>query len=248
MIALLTDFGWQGPYVGQMKAVLSRQAPNTPVIDLMHDAPAFNPRAAAYLLASLVTGFAGESVFLCVVDPGVGSAERKPVIVRADTHWFVGPDNGLFNVVAQRASRLAWWDIAWRPDNLSNTFHGRDLFAPVAALLAQGKMYDVHEEPDPEGRIHRDWKDDLAEIIYIDHYGNCMTGVRAHMMDKNSQLQLGGVTVQHAPTFAKVAEGQAFWFENSSGLVEIAVNKGSARQQLGLAEGDRVIFSVNTSA
>ena len=146
MIALFTDFGWQGPYVGQMKAVLYKHALSKPIVDLMHDAPTFNPRSSAYLLASVVSCFAKDSVFLCIVDPGVGSAERKPVIVKADDYWFVGPDNGLFNIVAKRANKLEWWDITWQPDNLSNTFHGRDLFAPVAGLLANGKMHDGEQD------------------------------------------------------------------------------------------------------
>jgi len=243
MIALFTDFGWQGPYVGQMKAVLYKQAPGKPIVDLMHDAPTFNPRSAAYLLASLVNSFVKETVFLCVIDPGVGNAQRKPVIVKADDFWFVGPDNGLFNVIAKRAKSLEWWDITWRPDNLSNTFHGRDLFAPVAALLSNGKMYDVKQEYNPQQRILPDWGDELAEIIYIDNYGNCMTGVRAGSIDVNTKLEIANCSLSRESTFSNVAEGQAFWFENSCGLVEIAMNKLSISKKLGLAEGNKVVFS-----
>src|SRR5688572_23638495 len=102
MIALFTDFGVNGPYVGQMKAVLARAAPGVAVIDLLHDAPAFNPRASAYLLAALAREFAEGAVLLCVVDPGVGTT-RRPLVARLDGRWFVGPDNGLFNVAAAHA-------------------------------------------------------------------------------------------------------------------------------------------------
>jgi len=139
MIALFTDFGWQGPYVGQIKAVLMQLASQQPVIDLMHDVPAFQPRAASYLLASLVKKFPVETVFLAVVDPGVGSRQRRPCVVSADGRWYVGPDNGLFNVIANQAAEYKVWEITWRPDALSDSFHGRDLFAPVAAQLANGQ-------------------------------------------------------------------------------------------------------------
>lgn len=239
MIALFTDFGWQGPYVGQMKAVLARQTAGKPIIDLMHDAPTFNPRAAAYLLPALIHSFTKGTVFLCVVDPGVGSAERKPVIVKADDFWFVGPDNGLFNVVAQRASQLAWWDITWQPDNLSSTFHGRDLFAPVAALLANGKMYNVREDRNPSERILPGWEEELAEIIYIDHFGNCMTGLRASSIRADGKIEIANQILSRAETFSQVPEQQPFWFENSCGLVELAMNKANISKKLGLAEGNK---------
>ena len=142
MIVLFTDFGVTGPYVGQMKAVLCQRAPTVPVIDLMHDAPNYDTQASAYLLASLVSEFPEESVFLCVVDPGVGG-QRRPVIARINRRWYVGPDNGLFNTIARHAldtskgmSEIQWWEITWRPERLSSSFHGRDLFAPVAIILA----------------------------------------------------------------------------------------------------------------
>src|ERR1700756_401279 len=131
MIALFTDFGFQGPYTGQMKAVLHQMKPGVPTIDLFADAPAGNPKAAAYLLAAYAQWFAAPATFLCIVDPGVGGP-RAPVILEADGRWFVGRDNGLFELVERRAAKTRSFDIAWRPKNLSASFHGRDLFAPVA--------------------------------------------------------------------------------------------------------------------
>lgn len=243
MIALFTDFGLHGPYVGQMKAVLHKQAPSQVVVDLMHDAPTFNPHAAAYLLASLISSFPKGTVFLCVVDPGVGDTERKPVIFKTEDFWFVGPDNGLFNVVAKRSSDLQCWDITWKPEQISSTFHGRDLFAPVAALLSLGKMYDVKEDKLPYDRVLPDWSDDLEQIIYIDHFGNCMTGIRAESIDENAVIEIANLSLSRATTFSNVPEGQAFWFENSSGLVEIAMNKVNISKKLKLAEGNKVVIS-----
>src|SRR5260370_1409515 len=138
MIVLFTDFGLQGPYTGQMKAVLHQMAPGIPAIDLFADAPAGNPKAAAYLLAAYAQWFAAGTTFLCVVDPGVGGP-RPPVMLEADGRWYVGPGNGLFELVERRATRARSFEIEWRPENLSPSFHGRDLFAPVAAMLARGE-------------------------------------------------------------------------------------------------------------
>ena len=159
MIVLFTDFGLQGPYTGQMKAVLHQMAPGIPAIDLFADAPAGNPKAAAYLLAAYAQWFAAGTTFLCVVDPGVGGP-RPPVMLEADGRWYVGPGNGLFELVERRATRARSFEIEWRPENLSASFHGRDLFAPVAAMIARG------EPPPGRPRAERraNWPDDLAEI------------------------------------------------------------------------------------
>ena len=173
MIVLFTDFGLQGPYTGQMKAVLHKMGPGIPVVGLFADAPVGNPKASAYLLAAYAEWFAAGTVFLSVVDPGVGGT-RPPIILEADSRWYVGPGNGLFELVERRATSARSWDIVWKPERLSASFHGRDLFAPVAAMLARG-------EPPPgsprKDRTHRriDWPDDLSEIVYIDHYGNAMS-------------------------------------------------------------------------
>ena len=138
VIVLFTDFGREGPYTGQMTAVLRRLAPEVEIIDLIADAPAHDPQLAAYFLAAYVDEFPPQTVFLCVVDPGVGG-DRSPGVLQADGRWFVGPDNGLFEPIIRRCRDDARWrDILWRPSTLSATFHGRDLFAPVAARLARG--------------------------------------------------------------------------------------------------------------
>lgn len=239
MIVLYTDFGAAGPYLGQMKAAIYREAPDVTIVDLLADAPMHNPRLAAYLLAALTRDFPPGTVFLGVVDPGVGDPQRRPAAVWVDGQWFVGPDNGLFNVVAMRGQAVRWWDITWRPQQLSASFHGRDLFAPVAARIARG-------EPPPgtacevEDRLLANWPQDLAEIIYIDHFGNAITGVRAAVLSQQNKLCVAGVTVDCAATFSAVPPGQAFWYENSSGLAEIAINCGRVDDRLGVAIGDRV--------
>lgn len=245
MIALFTDFGVHGPYVGQMKAVLMREAPEVPVLDLMHDAPSFDAQASAYLLAALVNGLPSGTVFLAVVDPGVGDAKRRPVILQAGDKWFVGPDNGLFNIVARRQTdAVEWHEILWRPEALSSSFHGRDLFAPVAAALSRGNMLHSQRLDQP---LVLDWPDDLARIVYIDDFGNAMTGLRADQLGVDVQLQLGESVFRRADTFSDVPAGQGFWYENSSGLAEIAVNRGHAADVLHLSRGQKIQIRRDTS-
>jgi S-adenosyl-L-methionine hydrolase (adenosine-forming) len=236
-IALFTDFGMAGPYTGQMKAVLHRAAPQSAVIDLFADAPAGNVKACAYLLAAYAAWFPAGTAFLCVVDPGVGGA-RAPLMIEADERWYVGPDNGLFELVLRRAATSRVLEITWRPERLSASFHGRDLFAPVAGALAAGTP--------PAARAHAalresTWPDDFAEIVYIDHYGNALTGLRAAMIPATAALSVAaGTRVAPAATFSAVPKGAAFWYENSNGLAEIAVNLGRADAVLGLAVGSAV--------
>jgi S-adenosyl-L-methionine hydrolase (adenosine-forming) len=237
MIVLFTDFGLAGPYTGQVEAVLQQTAPGVPVIQLFADAPAGQPKPAAYLLAAYAAWFAAGAVLLCVVDPGVGS-DRRALIVEADGRRYVGPDNGLFELVLRRARRPRALEITWRPARLSASFHGRDLFAPVAGRLARGEPAAAMARPVAPAR-HADWPDDLAEIVYIDHYGNAVTGLRGANLPGTARIEVGKHRLARAETFAAAPEGAAFWYVNSNGLAEIAVNSGRADQTLGLAVGSR---------
>ena len=235
MIVLFTDFGLAGPYVGQVKAVLHREAPGIPVIDLFADAPAFDARRSAYLLAAYASEFPPPVTFLAVVDPGVGG-DRRAIVVEADGRRFVGPDNGLFELVWRRATKRRVLTIDWRPDRLSTSFHGRDLFAPVAARLASGQGVAL-TPVDGLAAAARDWPDDLPEIVYIDHYGNAMTGLRAEAIPAGAMVEIVGRRLARLRTFSDAGEGAAFWYENANGLVEIAVNRGRADRELGLTPG-----------
>lgn len=236
MIFLATDFGLTGPYIGQVKAGLARLAPGMPVIDLFSDLPAFQPKAAAYLLAVYAQILEPGDVLLAVVDPGVGG-DRQPMMMWADGRWYVGPDNGLFEPIRRRAAEVTCEAITWRPAKLSASFHGRDLFAPVAACLATGD--DVAGEPLMP--LSCDWPDDLPEVVYIDHYGNAMTGLRVAVMPDNAGIIVQGQRLIRSRTFSDRPEGEAFWYENANGLAEIAVNKGSAAERFGLKPGIAVV-------
>ncbi len=236
MIALFTDFGLAGPYTGQVKAVLYREAPGVQVIDLFADAPAGRPRPAAYLLAAYAAWFPPGTVLLAVVDPGVGGA-RAAIVVEADGRSYVGPDNGLFELVIRRAEAVRSREVLWRPEPLSASFHGRDLFAPVAARLASGEL-PASRPAEPLRRP--DWPDDLSEIVYVDHYGNAMTGLRAGILPQAARLSVGGRMLTRARTFSDVPPDTAFWYENGNGLAEIAVNGGRADAALRLGIGSPV--------
>ena len=238
MIILFTDFGARDLYVGQVKAVLHQHAPGVPQIDLLHDAPAFNIKASAHLLAALAPQFPTDSVFFAVVDPDVGSA-RDAVMMSADGKWFVGPDNGLLSIIAARADKPKYWCIHWRPRKLSHTFHGRDLFAPIAAFTAKGEFPSDKVEKIPSLRVQFGVQD-LAEVIYIDHYGNAMTGMRAESLTFDNQLLVHGGRLRRARVFAEVPSGTPLWYENCVGLAEIAISSGSAARELDLKVGDKI--------
>lgn len=241
MIHLFTDFGWGGPYVGEMKSVLAREVPDVAVIDLMHDAPAFNPRASAYLLAALSRRFRPGDVCLAVVDPGVGDQNRRPILLDADGVKFVGPDNGLFALVTKQAASCGCREILWRPENLSRSFHGRDLFAPVVAKSLKGVEISTRQVSTSD-MVGQDWPQQLAEVIYIDQYGNAITGLPGKAVSPRTVISIAGKQLAHAETFSAADTGCAFWYENSMGLVEFAANSASVSEQYHLAVGMQVVW------
>ncbi len=239
MIFLFTDFGDRASYTGQMTAVLRRRAPEVDVVTLTSFAPAFDPYRSAYLLAAERVIARPGDVVLAVVDPGVGT-DRAPLALRADGVWYVGPDNGLFALVARRAREVRSHAITWRPEHLSASFHGRDLFAPTAAALARGTTAGLESRaPSPSGT---EWPDDLDQIVFVDDYGNAMTGRRAETLAADTVLEVPGADapLRRRRTFADDAAATGFWYENSLGLVEIAAREASAAARFDLAIGTPV--------
>jgi S-adenosyl-L-methionine hydrolase (adenosine-forming) len=248
MIHLFSDFGLEGPYIGQVKAVLGHLAPHVLVVDLLSDAPMCDPRASAYMLAAYDSGCQAGDVIVAVIDPGVGS-ERAAIVIRAEDRWYVGPDNGIFEAVMRQASgEVSCWEIIWRPAGLSASFHGRDIFAPIAAQIAAGLTPDQDKDGRfcivARGKISRDdWPDDLDEVIYIDRFGNLITGQRAITCDPIKFITIDDVEVPRHQTFSDVASGVGFCYENSNGLMEIAVNLGRADTIFSISIGDRVVLN-----
>lgn len=239
-IALLTDFGCGSAYVGQMRLRLAAMAPTTPVIDLISDLPICRPELAAYLLPGLAQGMPPGTVYLCVVDPGVGSA-RGVLCARHGRDWWLGPDNGLLEPLVRQRGVDALWRIDWRPPRTSASFHGRDLFAPLAAALIAGRLPGARPCR-PADLVGADWPVERAAVIYIDAFGNLITGLRADGRAPQAMLVAGTTHLRNARTFSSVARGQAFWYYNALGYIEVAVNQGRADRTLGVGLGDPVTF------
>ncbi len=234
-VALATDFG-EGLYAGQLRARLSSLLPGLEIIDLVHDLVPFRADLGSYLLPALVRDMPPRTLYLCVVDPGVGGA-RDAIAVEADGAWFIGPDNGLLSRVAQRSARPQTHRIGWRPESMSPSFHGRDWFVPAAARLYRGEDLGL-EALAADNLAGASWADDLSSIIYVDRYGNLISGMRADRLPGDVDIYAGGYRLDRARTFSDVEPGRAFWFEDAFGLVEIAVNQGRADLMLGLDPGD----------
>ena len=243
MIAIFTDFGVHGPYLGQMRAVLLSQAPAVPVVDAFPDLPPFRVQSAAYLLPAYSQYLPDNSVCVCVVDPGVGT-NRRALVVRADSRWYVGPDNGLFSILIRRATEVQAFEITWRPEHLSKSFHGRDLFAPVAAAIARGQQLSA-EQIDATQLLMPAWPDELMQVVYIDSYGNAITGLRSSAVRRDAILCAGGRRCEFRPTFGEAEAATPFWYENSNGLLEIALSNGHAAATMRLRVGSE--FALDTS-
>lgn len=257
VITLTTDFGTRDAFVGIMKGVILRVAPTVRIVDLTHGVPAQNVVAGAHALASAVRFFAAGTIHVAVVDPGVGT-RRRALAIETDDGWLVGPDNGLLSLAAPAAKIRRVLDVSrsrvrLRP--VSRTFHGRDVFAPVAAALAAG------DDPATLGRpthsierlrvrtARRRGQTLIGEVIFTDVFGNLATNVtrtdleHAAFRGRRLSITIGGHVIPLRSSYASVPAGRALALLNSSDLVEIAVNRGSAESVLGLAAGARVTIA-----
>lgn len=253
-IALLSDFGYPDAYVGVMKGVLLSRCPEARFFDLTHGVPAGDVLAGALHLASAVPYCPSETVFLAVVDPGVGS-DRRAVCLRSGGRFFVGPDNGLLWLAAARAGAPEAFLLdrsRCRLPEPSATFHGRDIFAPIAAMLALGgapeecgppitdpvRLEVPAPAPVPGGAA--------GEVLLIDHFGNAVTNLRPqdfnHPPPCGLSFQAGPHVLRGPVThYGAVPEGTPLVVVGSLGYYELAVNGGSAAQALGLRRGTRVV-------
>jgi hypothetical protein len=245
IITLLTDFGTRDAYVGIMKGVALGICPAAQLVDLTHDVPPQAVRVGALLLRHAVDFFPGGTVHLAVVDPGVGSA-RQPVLVVGERAFLVGPDNGLLAPAAaalgvRAVHQLVRDEFFRRP--VSQTFHGRDVFAPVAAHLAAGtpphafgpelpelQALDLPEPRVEAGAVH-------GEVVYVDRFGNLVTNIPAAALasfhPQRLSVRIGDVTLSPlAPTYAAVAPGAPAALVGSWRTLEVAVRDGNAADQL----------------
>lgn len=240
-VVLLSDFGWDDPYVGQVKGVLQRLSPGVPMIDLCHELPPFAVRAGSWLIERTWHHFPKRAVWLCVVDPGVGGA-RRALAGRVGGVRFVGPDNGLLSpFLSQPGVRVVEIAQAGAP---GRTFHGRDLFAPVAACLAGGeKVHRLGKRVgNPVLERERGWVRQgsgwQAEVVWIDRYGNLITGLPVDRLQ--GRTVVGNPGGRQVGTFQDLPVGESGLLVGSFGTVEVVVNQGSAAKRFGVAVGDWV--------
>ena len=258
IITLLTDFGTEDTYVGVMKGVITSICPSAQVIDLTHQVPPQDIATGAFLLDVSVDYFPEGAIHVAVVDPGVGTA-RKPVALRTAKAFFVGPDNGIFTLVLQRQQLLQAICLdnpRYHLPTVSSTFHGRDIFAPVAAHIACGVSVEELGTPIhrlqrlPLPRIRVDWQGIRATVVHIDRFGNAITNLtrdnyeawrtRWDVKEPAVQVAASDIFLPIATTFGEVARGKPLALFGSSGRLEIAVNGGSAALELALRRGDTI--------
>ncbi|MGH2515300.1 MAG: SAM hydrolase/SAM-dependent halogenase family protein, partial [Ktedonobacterales bacterium] len=249
LVALLTDFGTRDGYVGVMKGVILSIAPETQLVDLTHEIPPQHVHAGAWVLHTSWRAFPLGSVFLCVVDPGVGTS-RRPIAVRAGGRLFVGPDNGLFSyiLVEAKVERAVVLDKPlYHLPTPSATFHGRDIFAPCAAHLAREILLDAVGTPVPVESLarlplsHPEWRDDtlVGHILHVDTFGNLITDFDTICTDSilaapDVQIALAGEMIaDRRRTFGEGPLERPFALRDSSGHLAIAVRNGSAAARLG---------------
>lgn len=251
LVTLTTDFGTSDPFVGIMKGVLATRAPGVQVVDVTHGIPPHDVLAGALVLRHAVPFFPGGAIHVAVVDPGVGSA-RRPLCVETARGLLVGPDNGLLSLATppdEVRQVVHCTEERYFLSPRSATFHGRDVFAPVAAALATGTVpaalgspiTDMQrlEVPPPVRRGGTL----CGRVIYVDHFGNLTTNVAADILpSRRLAVSLGGTRVEGlSASYAAVAPGEPVAVVNSWGLLEIAVREGSARATLGARVGDEVL-------
>jgi len=244
MIVLCTDYASQ-LYTGQVHARIANLDADIPIINAIDDLPAFDVDASAYLLHGLVKHYPKNCVIVGVVDPGVGG-DRAPICFELEGRLFAGPDNGLFSrIIRDSLDVVEIYRISDIGMDVSKTFHGRDVFAPAAVKLLQNKDA-MRKQPynDCESiRIARDMPDNLMRVIYVDGFGNCMTGIQSDSLSSGAKLRVNGLSVSYAEKFCDVNPGEGFWYINSIDLAEIAVNCGTAVKQYNLKTG--VVVSVS---
>lgn len=254
-LTLTTDFGTQDAYVAAMKGVILKRCPEARLVDVTHEITPQDVMEAAFVLRQAVPFFPDETVHLVVVDPGVGT-DRRPVALRAGGRFFVGPDNGLFSLVldGDAPDELVALDApqAWRAPDPSTTFHGRDIFAPVAAHLAAGRALTDVGSP-LEALTTLRWALPITDeqgiqgwTVHIDHFGNCITNIPHALFEKRRDGRAvkcfaGNATLRGVePTYGAVAEGEPLLVFGSSGFLEVAVNGGNAAKLLGIQKGEPV--------
>lgn len=250
VVTITTDFGTRDGYVGELKGVLATRAPELAIVDVAHDVRPGDVRGAAWILGRIWSRYPAGTVHLAVVDPGVGGP-RSPVAARVAGRWFVGPDNGLLTLVCrafsvEEARRI---DLTIGGGPPSNTFHGRDVFAPAAAHLSAGAdPRQIGPEIDGDELVQlalprpaRRGDSLFGHVLHIDRFGNLITNLSNDALPSSPQVFISGATVPTLSTsYDAVGEGELLATLGSGGTLEIAVRDGSASEKLGVDRDEEV--------
>ena len=247
-LTFTTDFGTRDHYVGAMKGVVARVAPEARVLDITHEVPSFDIAEGAFAIAQAFPYYPIGTVHIVVVDPGVGSA-RRPLAAAVDGHFFVAPDNGVLSQVLDGADSFEARTIDKRHglSRMSRTFHGRDLFAPTGAKLADGMPFeDVGERVEDPVRLPPvAVSDGVGRVLHVDGFGNIVTSFAIHDLSDGAVLAIAGKTVQsRSETYASAPAGELFMIAGSSGYIELSLRRGSAAAAIGtgVRAGDQVVM------
>jgi S-adenosylmethionine hydrolase len=253
IITLTTDFGTQDHYVSVMKAVMLGIAPTAQFIDISHHIPPQDIMAGAWVIRNSAFEFPKGSVHLVVVDPGVGT-DRNPIALKIKDQYFVGPDNGIFSLITNEFKFKAYnlnKSEYWRKDR-SRTFHGRDIFSPVAAHLSEG--VDLKDLGDPiKELVSYHWAVPIGDkdgvqgwVMHIDRFGNLITNISEQLLEDTAgrrkvRVYVGNTIIDHmVNTFGDVEPGEPAAFIGSSGMLEVGINKGNAAEMLGVDKGAQI--------
>jgi S-adenosylmethionine hydrolase len=258
IVSLTTDFGLRDPYVAEMKAAILGISSNAVIVDVTHEVEKFNIRMGAYVLASAAPYFPKGTIHVAVVDPGVGT-QRRPLLIQTGQGFFVGPDNGVLFLAAERQGIKSIHEITNQQlmlPHVSNTFHGRDVFAPAAAHLANGVSPadfgpEVQKVIKPEfAKVTFSKGSLIGEVLHVDGFGNIITNVsKEDLANLNAQdsINVGmpncEVRLKLGKTYAETKPKDALILVGSHGYVEIAVNQGSAAEKFQATPGDKIKLS-----
>jgi len=255
MITLTTDFGLKDPYVAEMKAVILGICPNAVIVDITHEIAKFNIRMGAYVLASAVPYFPKGSIHVTVVDPGVGT-RRCPIVIQTKQSFFIGPDNGLLVLAAEKQGIMRIHELTnprFMLPKVSNTFHGRDIFAPAAAHLMNGVKPEefgpeIRKAVQPEfAKVTRRNGVLVGEVLHVDGFGNIITNINEKEVAQSHVK--GAINVELAGYKLKLKLGKAYGeaepqeplaLIGSHGFLEIALNQGNAAEKFETKPGDKI--------
>ncbi|MGC2238232.1 MAG: SAM-dependent chlorinase/fluorinase [Pyrinomonadaceae bacterium] len=254
VIALLTDFGTQDYFAGAMKGVILSINPNAKIVDITHEIPPQDIRAAAFTLRACCKDFPEKTIFVAVVDPGVGS-NRKAILVETGRYYFIAPDNGLLSFISDKEKDFRVFELANEKlfhHPISRTFHGRDIFAPVAAHLSVGvKPNECGRELEDFIRFETAKPKKIsgekieAEVIHIDRFGNLITNLKREDLPENFSVEINGKIIDKLQNFyVEAKNGEIFMIFGSAGFLEIAASQDSASKLLNTTVGERVSVSI----